>query len=277
MKKESIIFSIFKYFAYGLAIVITLYPLLFMIFTAFKTPVEFARNFWLPSIKGFTLNNFIEVWFNYKFYIFFKNSLIASASATLSVTVLSVFAGYAFARLRFPFSDKIFTLILSVLFLPVFIYIIPLFIQMRGLKLTNSIASLLLVYTFFGLPQAIYIARNFFFTIPTEVSESAMVDGAGHMKVFTRIIIPLSKSAISCIVILNFMGNWGEYIWAVVSNTKDSVKTIPAALSYFTSMSNVFWWYQMAALSIAIIPIVTVYTVFNKYFIQGFVEGAVKG
>jgi raffinose/stachyose/melibiose transport system permease protein len=277
MKKESLGFKILKYIAYGIAMVITLYPLLFVLSTAFKTPVEFTNNFWLPSIKGFTLDNFKEVWINYKFHLFFKNSLIASTSATLAVTLLSLFGGYAFARLKFPFSDKIFTLILSVMFLPVFVYIIPLFIQMRGFKLTNTLESLILVYTFFGLPTGIYIARNYFYTLPLEISESALVDGANQFQVFTRIMLPLSKPAISCIVILTFMGNWGEYTWAVVSNTKDNVKTIPAALSYFTTMTNVFWWYQMAALSIAIFPVIIVYVIFNKFFIQGFIEGAVKG
>ena len=277
MKKRSLILSILRYFTYGIVIIITLYPLLFVIFTAFKTPVEFTRNFWLPSIKGFTLDNFNEVWFNYKFYIFFKNSFIASTTATLSVTTLSLLGGYAFARLKFPFSEKVFIIVLSVMFIPVFIYIIPLFVQMSNANLTNSMKSLLLVYTFFGLPTATYVARNFFYTIPLEISESGLVDGAGHLQVFARIVLPLSKPAISCIVITNFMGNWGEYIWAMVSNTDDSVKTIPAALSYFTTMTNVFWWYQMAALSIAIVPVVLVYVIFNKFFIQGFIEGAVKG
>jgi raffinose/stachyose/melibiose transport system permease protein len=277
MKKENLLITIFRYFMYGIVIVITIYPLLFMLQTSFKTPVEFSRNFWLPTIKGFTLNNYYEVWFGYKFYLFFKNSLIVSILTTFFVVLISITSGYAFARLKFPFSEKIFLVILSVMFVPVFVYIIPLFIQMRNVGLTNSLSSLLLVYIFFGLPSSIYIARNFFYTIPIEINESGMVDGASQFKIFTHLILPLSKPAMSCIAILDFIGNWGEYIWAIVSNTKDNVKTIPAALSYFTSMTNVFWWYQMAALSVATVPVIIMYAIFNKFFIRGLTEGAVKG
>lgn len=277
MKRNNLLITILRNLAYGIVIIITIYPLLFVIQTSFKTPVEFTENFWLPSVKGLTFENYTEVWFNYKFYLFFRNSFIVSALATVLVVLFSLPGGYAFARLKFPFSEKVFMIILSVMFIPVFVYIIPLFVQMSRWNITNSLRSLILVYTFFGLPSSIYIARNFFFTIPLEISESGMVDGASQFKVFTGIILPLSKPAVSCIVILNFIGNWGEYIWALVSNTNDEAKTIPAALSYFTSMSNVFWWYQMAALSIAIVPVVSIYVLFNKFFIRGFTEGAVKG
>ena len=277
MRKHNPIPIFFRYILYGVVLIVTLYPLIFMLQTALKTPNAFANNFWLPSIKGFTLDNFYEVWINYQFYRFFTNSLIVSTVATVITVILSIMAGYAFAKHKFPFSDKLFSLTLSVMFVPVFVYIIPLFVQMRGVKLTNSLQSLILVYVFFGLPSGIYISRNSFYTLPREIREAGLVDGASYFRVFSHIAFPLAKPAISCIAILSFINNWGEYIWAIVSNTKDNVKTVPAALSYFTSMTNVFWWYQMAALSIAVVPIIIVYILFNKYFIRGFTEGAVKG
>lgn len=278
MKGKNMVKKFFDYIIYLTIIVIVIYPLLFMIQTAFKTPIELTRNFWLPpSIKGFTLKNLYDVWFGYKFYIFFINSIIVSSVSTFTVVILSITSGYAFAKLKFPFSEKVFFVILSVMFLPVFIYIIPLFVQMSRMRLTNTLTSLIVVNIYFGLPVSIYIARNFFYSIPYELNEAALIDGANQVQVFTKIILPLSKPAISCIAILTFLGTWGEYIWATISNTKDNVKTIPVALSYFTSMSNVFWWYQMAALFITIVPVITIYLIFNKLFIRGFAEGAVKG
>ncbi len=268
---------ILRYAAWAFTIVVTVYPLLFMIFTALKTPVEFTVNFWLPPTgRGFTLENLREVWLHYKFYLFFRNSVIVSAGASAAALVLSVPAGYAFARLRFPLSSVVFMLVIGVLFLPVFIYIIPLFIQMRQIHLTNSLRSLILVYTFFNLPAGIYIARGYFETLPGELAESGLIDGAGHFAIFLRIMLPLARPVLSAIVILSFVGNWGEYIWVIVSSTKDLYKTIPAALSYFTTMTNVFWWYQMAALCIAILPVLVVYIALNKMFIRGMTEGALK-
>ena len=269
---------ILRYAAWAATVVATVYPLLFMIFAAFKTPLEFTVNFWLPPRPaGFTLDNLREVWLNYKFYLFFRNSVVVSAAASAGSMVLAVLAGYAFARLRFPLSEAVFLLIIGVLFLPVFIYIIPLFVQMRKLHFTNSLQSLVIVYAFFSLPASIYIARGYFESIPGELSESGLIDGASHLAVFRHLMLPLARPAVSAIVILSFIGNWGEYIWVIVSNTRDSVKTIPAALSYFTTMTNVFWWYQMAALFIAIFPVLVAYIALNKMFIRGMTEGALKG
>jgi raffinose/stachyose/melibiose transport system permease protein len=263
--------------AWAATVVVTLYPLLFMIFAAFKTPQEFTLNFWLPPRPGgFTLDNLLEVWLRYKFYLFFRNSVVVSAGASALTLALSLLAGYAFARLRFPLSEVLFVFIIGILFLPVFIYIIPLFVQMRSLHLTNSLASLLAVYTFFGLPSSIFIARGYFETLPGELAESGLMDGASQFAVFRHIMLPLARPITSAILILAFIGNWGEYIWVIVSNTRDAVKTIPAALTYFTTMSNVFWWYQMAALFIAIFPVLVVYLVLNKMFIRGMTEGALK-
>jgi ABC-type glycerol-3-phosphate transport system permease component len=269
--------QILRYLAWAATIVVTLYPLLFMVFAAFKTPQEFTFNFWLPPRPGgFTFDNLREVWLRYKFYLFFRNSVAVSAGASVLTLTLSLLAGYAFARLRFPFSEVLFVLFIGILFLPVFIYIIPLFVQMRRIHLTNSLASLLVVYTFFGLPANTFIARGYFETLPGELAESGLMDGASHFTVFRHIMLPLAKPVVSAILILSFIGNWGEYIWVIVSNTRDTVKTIPAALTYFTTMSNVFWWYQMAALFIAIFPVMLVYLALNRMFIRGMTEGALK-
>ena len=102
------------------------------------------------------------------------------------------------------------------------------------------------------------------------------MDGASHFMIFRRIMLPLARPVISAMVILSFLGNWGEYIWVTVSSTRDQTKTIPADLSYFTTMTNVFWWYQMAALCIAILPVMAVYISLNRMFIRGMTEGALK-
>jgi ABC-type glycerol-3-phosphate transport system permease component len=263
--------------AFAAVMVITVYPLFFVVLTALKTPIEFTRNFWgIPSREGFTLSNLREVWVNYKFYVFFRNSLLVSAGATAATLALSVLSGYAFAKLRFPGSEAIFMGVLAVMFLPVFSYVIPLFVQMRGLRLTNTLFNLVLVYTFFNLPRGVFIARSFFSSLPAELAESGLVDGAGNLQIFSRLMLPLAVPAVSAIVILSFVGNWGEYIWVTVSNTKEAFKTIPSALSYFTSMTNVFWWYQMAALFFTIFPLLLIYIVFNQFFIRGMTEGALK-
>lgn len=277
MKKEGLVKKAIRMILYIALMFIFVYPLLFVIMTALKKPEYLVQNFWLPSIKGFTLNNLYQVWFNFKFYIFFKNSLFVALISTFLQEVFSLTAGYAFAKLKFPFKEHLFYIMLGVMFLPIFIFLIPLFIQMRTVGLTDTLTSLILVYTFIGLPQGVYIARSFFASLPSELKEAGFVDGAGTLHVFLKIMLPLSKPAISCIAILAFVRCWGEYIWATISCTSDTVKTIPVGLSYFTTSSNTYWWYQMAALVLVIIPTVTFYIIFNKSFVRGFTEGAVKG
>lgn len=267
----------FKSLTYIFFIIIFVYPLFFVVFSAFKTPQTFATNFWLPSIKGFTLSNLRAVWFDYKFSLFFSNSLIVSAVTAVVIVVFSSTAGYAFARLKFPLKEPVFFLILAMMFLPVFIYLVPLFIRMSGWSLTNTLSSLILVYTFICLPQAIYISRSYYESLPGELKEAGMIDGAGELRVFINIYLPLSMPAVSCIVILTFIRCWGEYIWATLSSKSDTVKTIPVGLGYFTNAANVYWWYQMAALAIVIVPTVLVFIVFSKAIMGGLTEGAVKG
>lgn len=251
------------------------YPLLFMVFTALKTPAEFTFNFWLPPARA-TLENFRRVWFDYHFNIFFRNSLIVGVLGTLTSVSLGTLSGYAFARLRVPGANFFFFLILSMMFIPIYIYLIPLFIQMKQLNLTNNLWNLIIVYTFFNLPTSTYVMRSFFLSIHRELEEQALIDGASQWQVFTKIMAPLSRAAFSSICIIAFLHCWGEYLWSSVSNLQMEVKTVPVALSMFTTSMNVFWWYQMAALSLATIPSVLIYVAFQRFFERGLTEGAIR-
>ncbi len=258
------------------AIVLSMvYPLLFMIFTALKTPAEFTFNFWLPPAKA-TLENFHRVWFDYHFDIFFRNSVFVSILGTVGAVSLGTLSGYAFARLRVPFGNLFFFLILSMMFIPIYIYLIPLFVQMKRLHLTNNLWNLVMVYIFFNLPTSTYVMRSFFLSIHHELEEQALIDGASQWQVFAKIMAPLARAAFSSICIISFLHCWGEYLWASVSNLQTQVKTLPVALSMFTTSMNVFWWYQMAALSLATIPSVLLYVAFQRFFERGLTEGALK-
>jgi ABC-type glycerol-3-phosphate transport system permease component len=252
-----------------------IYPLLFMIFTALKTPTEFTFNFWLPPAKA-TLENIRRVWFDYHFNVFFRNSLIVSILGTIFPVCLGTLGGYAFARLRVPLANFFFYIILGMLFIPLYIYLIPLFVQMKNLHLTNNLWNLIMVYTFFNLPTSTYVMRSFFLTIHHELEEQALIDGASQWQVFVRIMAPLSAATFSSICIIAFLSCWGEYLWASVSNIQPQVKTMPVALSMFTTSMNVFWWYQMAALTLATVPSVLIYISFQRFFERGLTEGALK-
>lgn len=269
------IWTVLKITLLAAVVLSMVYPLLFMVFTALKTPAEFTFNFWLPPAKA-TTENFHRVWFDYHFNIFFRNSLIVSILGTIAPTCLGTISGYAFARLRVPLANLFFYIILSMLFIPIYIYLIPLFVQMKNLHLTNNLWNLIMVYTFFSLPTSTYVMRSFFLSIHHELEEQALIDGASQWQVFARIMAPLARAAFSSICIIAFLGSWGEYLWSSVSNLRTEVKTMPVALSMFTTSMNVFWWYQMAALSLATIPSVLVYVTFQRFFERGLTEGAMK-
>ena len=254
----------FKIMLLAAVVLSMVYPLLFMVFTALKTPAEFTFNFWLPPARA-TMENFHRVWYDYHFDIFFRNSVFVSVLGTLTSVCLGTLSGYAFARLRVPLANFFFFLILSMMFIPIYIYLIPLFVQMKQLHLTNNLWNLVMVYTFFNLPTSTYVMRSFFLSIHHELEEQALIDGASQWQVFTKIMAPLCRAAFSSICIIAFLHCWGEYLWSSVSNLQTQVKTLPVALSMFTTSMNVFWWYQMAALSLATIPSVLIYIAFQRF------------
>lgn len=263
----------------GILVFVTLtvlYPLFFVLITSFKTNDEFYQNIWLPG-KVFHFENYIMAWVKGNLGLYTLNSIIVVTSSIFLITLFSIFAGYSLAKLLKRGSSTITTIILSTMMIPNEATIVLLFALMVRLGTINTRANLIIVYVGWSLALSTYIFKNFFLSLPKELSEAAKIDGCNEFQVFTKIMIPNSKPAIATVIIFNFITLWGEFLWALLTISDKNIKTIPLGLFTFQNQYSTQWGPLSASISITIIPLILVFIYFQKYFIEGMTSGAIKG
>ncbi len=255
--------------------VVMVYPLLVMLLSAFKTNAElFASPFALP--ESFALTNAARVWSDTNFVSYLGNSVVVTASSVLCILVVGTMAAYALARYSFRLSAVVFLFFLSGLMVPLKLAVIPLFIQLDALGLIDTRAGLVLVYVAMGLPSAIFILTGFLRTLPTELEESARMEGASELRIMLRIMLPLAKPALVIAAIQNAVPIWNDFFFPLVFITSERLKTLPQGLTVFMGEYNTDWGVLFAGLSLAALPIVAVYVVLSRQFIDGMTQGAIK-
>jgi multiple sugar transport system permease protein len=257
-------------FVLGLFMIV---PFLWMLSTSFQTPVEVFKN-WLPSSLNWS--NHIRVWTgSYGFVPYYLNSLKISIIGTVGAVFLSALAAYGFSRTSFKGRDGLFVIYLSMMMVPPQVLFVPKFIMFNWVGIYNTHWALILpaMFSIFG----VFMLRQFFMSIPKEITESAFLDGAGHYKIFFRLILPLAKPAIATFAILDFSWQWNDYENALVFLQSPKLYTIPLGLQNFILENNVDYNGMMAASSAAIIPMIIIFFVGQKYIIQGISSSAVKG
>jgi multiple sugar transport system permease protein len=255
--------------------VIMLLPFAWMLSASFKpdnqifdVPID-----WIP--KQLTLANYIKVWSsNVPFYLFFLNSLKVTLWCVIGEVCTSALAGYAFAKIKFRCRELIFWIYVATLIFPGQMMLIPRFVLFRLTGLYNTHWALILpgMFTAFGT----FMLRQFFSTIPNELSESAKIDGANHFTIFCRIVLPLSFAAISALVIFQFVGSWNEYETALVYLRNKELATIPLGLNFFRDENSSSHGAIMAASVCSLIPIFAVFLTFQKQFVAGIATSGMK-
>lgn len=260
-----------------LGAIIAMTPMAYMISTAFKanayTP-EFPPRF-IPETP--TLTNFSDALSSRNFGRAFLNSAGVAVATTFCVTALSAMMAYAFARFEFRGKQALFYIMLGMMMVPAMTFIIPQFIVARTLALPNKVWGLVLVYTAGPVAFNTFLLRGFFESLPRELEESALIDGASHFTIFTRIIIPLSTPALSTVAVFSFLGAWDEYIWALTTMTDPVKRTLPVAIANFRGAHMTDWGQVFAASLTAVIPTVLLFIFFQRFFVQGLTAGAIKG
>ncbi len=254
---------------------IIVYPVVWMIFASFKTATEIAANPWgLPQV--FTWENYSRAWEAAQLGNALFNSVFVSLLVVLLVVSLSAFAGYALAQFRFRFSLFIFLLFVLTMQAPV--PIIPLYVMLVKLHLTDSYIGLTLPLVAGGLPLAIFVFRAFFLSVPRELQEAAVVDGCTPLGAFLRVVLPISGPAVATISILQFLGAWNEYFLALILIRTPELRTLPLAVQvFFYDFGRTEWGPTFAALTVGSLPMIIVYIIMQRQFIQGLTSGAVKG
>ena len=258
-------------------LLLTVYPILFVMLTSLKSTTEFYVNIWgLPKSPHW--HNFYEAWVTAHIGQYFMTSGIVVSLTVVFIVIFGSLSGYALAKLDIPFAEIIMFSIIVTLMFPSESTIMPLYIVMTKLHLANSYLTLIIPYIGWGLPISIYIFKSFFSTLPGELIESARVEGSGEIRTFAQIVMPLMMPAVATVSIFNFVSWWGELIWANTALAVASqIRTLPMGILTFQSQFATDWGPLSAAMCIVLLPLIIFFVFVQKYFIQGITGGAVKG
>lgn len=269
-------YIIISYILVVLFILAAVLPVVFTFMTSLKSNKEFYNNIYgLP--QNVTWKNYQVAWTQGSIGTYFGTSITVVSITVVITTILGAFAGYALAKMRIRHADLIILLLLGLNMLPSESVVMPLYIMLAKLKMTGRLISLIFPYISWGLPMTIYIFRNFFSTIPSELLDAARIDGCSELRAFRKVIMPLMLPPIATTAILNFVGWWGELLWASIVMSASTVKTIPLGILAFQGQFSTNWGALTAATCIVLIPMIVFFSIAQKYFIRGLTEGAIKG
>jgi len=274
--KEERMFRIIAYTLLICGVVITLVPFIFMISASFKSQIytfEYPPRL-IP--RDPTLENYIKALGKDLFGCNLLNSFFVATATTISTVFISSLMAYAFSRMRFPGIEVFFYILLLGMMIPPVMLIIPQFIIAKNLHLLDSLWGLIVVYVSITLSMQTFLLRSFFETIPRELEEAVLMDGGTRWVIFRKIILPLSKPGLAVVAIFTFLYAWNEFPWAHVAIREGSRRTLPVAIALFQSQYLTQWGLLFAATTVASIPVIIVFVIFQRYFIQGIVTSGLK-
>jgi len=250
----------------------TVFPLLWMLMISFKAQAEVFQPVLLP--KAPSLKNFIYVLTEVPFVRYLFNSFVVSAAITIIALWFHTMAGYALARLRFPGREAIFLAIFSTFLVSLPVIIVPLFILVRAMGMLDSYAGLIVpaIFNAFG----IFLLRQYYLSLPRELEEAAIIDGAGYWRIYWSVILPLSRPIIASLAILFFLANWNSFLWPLtVTNSKD-LWVVQVGIASFRSQYASSWQYIMAASTIVAAPMLVIFVIFQKQIMESIKTSGLK-
>jgi len=268
--------KILYYSLLSLLALVILFPIYYMVIISLKLPRDIYRK---PSLLpiGATLQNYAELLTKQGFLQNLGNSLLVAGLATLVAVAISCLAAYSLVRLKYRFRDWIGRLILFSYLTPASLLFIPLSIIIAQLKLGNSLQGLIFVYLAFSTPLSTWLLMGFFRSIPIDLEEQAMVDGANRMQALTKIVLPLSVPGLIAVSVFTFTGAWNELLLALIFITSPDKRTVPVAIQYLITGDVFRWGLIMAASVVAAVPVMVLYYLAQRFVVQGLSAGAVKG
>lgn len=252
--------------------------LVWVVYTSLKSNPEFFASTWaLP--QTWRWSNYVYAWANAEIGSYFLNTAYISLVATAVTTLLAAMAAYVLARVVFPARQFLFYLFLAAMMVPAMLYLFPLFVQMRHMHLTNSHLGLILVYIASGLPFSIFVLTAFFRTLPTEMEEAALIDGASPWTTFWTIMLPLAKPGLITVAIFSFINTWNEFFWSLILLRSGRLYTLARGLqTLFFNMSTESRWTELfAGMVIVMLPLVVVFVLLQDRITEGLTVGAIKG
>ena len=267
---------VFSYLFMALCVLVALFPIVWVVLSSFKTNREILSNgLQLPST--FSFSGYKQALEMAPILKFFVNSLIVSfASTALNVFILAM-AGYVFAKKKFRFKNLIFGILSLSMLIPSTALMSPVYTVITKLHLYDTKMALILVYTALNMPISLMILRSAFAAIPTELEEAAYIDGAGFFRTFWQVMMPCAKGGLASAAVLAFLGSWNEFTFALLLTSSTSTRTLPLSLSYFTSQFSFNYTAMFAAITIAVLPSIIVFSIFQEQVCSSLTAGSVKG
>ena len=254
---------------------VTLIPFVWMLSSSLKLDrevFEFPIR-WIP--QTFHWENYSLIWTKAPMLMYFKNTAIVAVSVTFIQTLTSSFAAYAFAKLEFRGRDTLFLCYIATIAVPWQAYMIPQFIEFRSIGLYDKLTAIMVLQAFSAF--GVFLMRQFYRGIPTELCEAARIDGLSEYGIWLRIMLPLSKAAIATLVIFTFIGTWNDYMGPMIYLTTESVKTVQVGLRRFIQENSSDYHLIMAASMVSLIPVSVVFLTLQRYFIEGIATSGLKG
>ena len=266
-----------KHAAMGILVALTFYPFVVLILISFKNNVQFFHHPWSLTFP-LVFKNYQSAFFALIGYV--GNSMFISTVTCFGVVYLSAFSAYVFARFSFFAKEALFYAIVSLLMVPGILGLIPLFMIVKNLGLLNTYWALLLPYIASGQVLGIFLLRTFFASVPKDLFDAAEIDGAGHIRTFFSVAVPLCKPIMVTLAIINLFFTWNDVIWPLVVLSDDDVKTIAVGLlsfqSQFMTHSLTRWGPLFAGYVLASIPLLILFLVASRSFVEGLTSGAIK-
>lgn len=246
---------------------VTVFPFLWMIGTALKTQQEvfvYPPTLWPADPQW---GNFAQVLEQVPFLRFYLNSVIVTLVITVAQVITSALAGYAFARIDFPYKNVVFVLFLATLIIPNQVTMLPLFLIVSRLGWIDTYQAL--TVPFLANAFAVFFLRQFFLTVPRDLEEAATIDGASRLRVLFSIVLPLARPALATIALFIFLGEWDNYLWPLIVTNSETMRTLPIGLRFFVEESGSHLHLMMAGAVMAVAPILLLFFLAQRQFIEG--------
>ena len=274
MRKKKISFSqiVLIVFLAFMAFV-TLFPFYLMIATSTKDQIGFIQNFWGVQLPVY-VDNYVKAWGVIKGYTF--NSIKITALTVAGVLIVSVMAGYAFAKLKFKGKNFLFYLMMMFQMIPISLILIPMLINVNALGMNDTHSGVILPQIATGCIMPIMLARGYYQSIPDAVFEAARIDGAGELSIIKNIVIPMSKPVLGSIALFTFFGSFNSFMWPYMVLSSDELRTIPIGLNRLVGQYGTNFGFQMASYAIVSIPLMLLIVFTMRFYVEGMNLGSVK-
>jgi len=257
--------------------IVFLVPVYGAVLTSFRETGDIIKNGLWSLPEKITIKNFLEAWRDGNVGLFTRNTFIITISSVFGVIAFACLSSYPLARLRFKGKLSIYIFIITGMFFPAQLSIVPLFRIMTFINLYDTYLGLILIHIAYGLPFCTFVLTNFLRVLPTEISDAGRIDGASELTILVRIILPLAKPALGTLGILQFTWIWNDFLWALLLTRSQNIQPIMVGIYNLKGQYVINWSVMSAGALLATVPTLIVFIFLQRYFVRGLMVGAVKG